>query len=142
MKFQTLFVRRKTKSAGTKSLQSLYIVKSLSLNLLFLTPLTNSKQWGNVSIHVKIPGKYMSILSVDQVIKIYQTGIRILTIVNAVSFQVEADEIIEIGGPSGSGNTTLLRLWAGLDKASSRSILLHGNSMETFSEDERGAVRN
>lgn len=85
---------------------------------------------------------YMPILSVDQVSKIYQSGSRKLTVLDQVNFQVQAGESISIVGPSGSGKTTLLGLCAGLDKASSGSISLNGQSLEKLSEDERAAVRN
>jgi len=85
---------------------------------------------------------YMSILSVDQVSKVYQSGSRKLTVLDQVNFQVQAGESISIVGPSGSGKTTLLGLCAGLDKASTGSILLNGHAMEKLSEDARAAVRN
>src|SRR5690606_28687176 len=68
---------------------------------------------------------YMSILSVDQVSKVYQSGSRKLTVLDQVNFQVQAGESISIVGPSGSGKTTLLGLCAGLDKASTGSISLN-----------------
>ena len=84
----------------------------------------------------------MSILTVDRVSKIYQSGSRKLTVLDHVNFQVRAGETIAIVGPSGSGKTTLLGLCAGLDHASTGSISLNGHSMESLSEDERAAVRN
>ena len=84
----------------------------------------------------------MSILSVDQVSKVYQSGSRKLTVLDRVNFQVSAGESIAIVGPSGSGKTTLLGLCAGLDKATTGSISLNGHAMEKLSEDERAAVRN
>ena len=84
----------------------------------------------------------MSILSVEQVSKVYQSGNRKLTVLDHVNFQVDAGESISIVGPSGSGKTTLLGLCAGLDQASTGSISLNGNQMEKLSEDQRAAVRN
>lgn len=84
----------------------------------------------------------MSILTVDQVSKIYQSGNRKLTVLDHVDFQVKAGESIAIVGPSGSGKTTLLGLCAGLDQTSTGSISLNGHSMEVLSEDERASVRN
>src|SRR5690606_4525904 len=85
---------------------------------------------------------YMSILSVDQVSKVYQSGSRKLTVLDQVNFQVQAGESIAIVGPSGSGKTTFLGLCAGLDKATTGSISLNGHAMEKLSEDERASVRN
>jgi putative ABC transport system ATP-binding protein len=85
---------------------------------------------------------YMSILSVDQVSKVYQSGSRKLTVLDRVNFQVAPGESIAIVGPSGSGKTTLLGLCAGLDKATTGSISLNGHAMEKLSEDERASVRN
>lgn len=85
---------------------------------------------------------YMSILSVDQVSKVYQSGSRKLTVLDRVNFQVAPGESIAIVGPSGSGKTTLLGLCAGLDKATTGSISLNGHVMEKLSEDERASVRN
>jgi putative ABC transport system ATP-binding protein len=84
----------------------------------------------------------MSILSVDQVSKVYQSGSRKLTVLDHVNFQVAPGESIAIVGPSGSGKTTLLGLCAGLDKATTGSISLNGQRMENLSEDERAALRN
>ena len=84
----------------------------------------------------------MSILSVDQVSKVYQSGSRKLTVLDRVNFQVAPGESIAIVGPSGSGKTTLLGLCAGLDKATTGSISLNGHRMENLSEDERAALRN
>jgi putative ABC transport system ATP-binding protein len=84
----------------------------------------------------------MSILTVEQVSKTYQSGSRKLTVLDHVDFQVVAGESISIVGPSGSGKTTLLGLCAGLDRATSGSICLNGHQMEKLSEDQRAAVRN
>src|SRR3546814_705229 len=43
---------------------------------------------------------------------------------------------------SGSGKTTLLGLCAGLDRASTGSVVLNGVSLDTLNEDERARVRN
>jgi putative ABC transport system ATP-binding protein len=56
--------------------------------------------------------------------------------------QVEAGSTMAIVGPSGSGKTTLLGLCAGLDSATSGSVLLNGIRLETLSEDKRAEVRN
>ena len=83
-----------------------------------------------------------SILSVEQVSKTYRSGSRKLTVLDKVNFQVGSGESISIVGPSGSGKTTLLGLCAGLDEATTGSIVLNGHRMEMLSEDQRAAVRN
>jgi putative ABC transport system ATP-binding protein len=74
--------------------------------------------------------------------KSYKSGDKELTVLHEVSFKIEAGETFSIVGPSGSGKTTLLGLCAGLDKASSGSILLNGISLDNLNEDERAKVRN
>lgn len=84
----------------------------------------------------------MSILSVKNVSKTYQSGSRKLTVLDQVNFDIAAGESIAIVGPSGSGKTTLLGLCAGLDSASTGSVVLQGHAFERLSEDQRAAVRN
>lgn len=84
----------------------------------------------------------MSILSLQHVSKTYQSGSRKLTVLEQVTFSIQAGETIAIVGPSGSGKTTLLGLCAGLDSSSSGSVVLNGQTLETLSEDQRAAVRN
>ena len=84
----------------------------------------------------------MNILSVSNLSKVYTSGSRKLTVLDEVTFDIRAGEIISIVGPSGSGKTTLLGLCAGLDSGSTGSVVLDGNSLEKLSEDQRAAVRN
>jgi putative ABC transport system ATP-binding protein len=65
-----------------------------------------------------------------------------LTVLDHVSFEVAQGASCAIVGPSGSGKTTLLGLCAGLDRASSGSVVLNGIVLDNLDEDERAAVRN
>ena len=84
----------------------------------------------------------MSILSIQNLSKTYQSGSRKLTVLENVTFDIQAGETISIVGPSVSGKTTLLGLCAGLDSGSSGSVILNGQALEKLNEDQRAAVRN
>ena len=60
-----------------------------------------------------------SIIRADALTKIVKSGDDPLTILDSVSFAVEAGATIAIVGASGSGKTTLLGLLAGLDQPTS-----------------------
>ena len=84
----------------------------------------------------------MSILDLQNVSKTYQSGSRKLTVLDQVTFSIQAGETIAIVGPSGSGKTTLLGLCAGLDSSSTGSVVLNGQALENLNEDQRAAVRS
>ena len=84
----------------------------------------------------------MSILDLQNVSKTYQSGSRKLTVLDEVTFSIQAGETIAIVGPSGSGKTTLLGLCAGLDSSSTGSVVLNGEALEKLNEDQRAAVRS
>ncbi|MBL7826009.1 MAG: ABC transporter ATP-binding protein [Saprospiraceae bacterium] len=82
-------------------------------------------------------------LSVTNLSKQYRTANGSnLTVLDEVSFNLAAGETFSIVGPSGSGKTTLLGLCAGLDRASSGSVVLSDIVLDDLSEDKRAEVRN
>ena len=82
------------------------------------------------------------ILKADQLTRVYPSGPRMLTVLDQVSFEVIKSASCAIVGPSGSGKTTLLGLCAGLDRATSGSVILNGIVLDGLNEDERAHVRN
>jgi len=83
-----------------------------------------------------------TILKINQVNKIYQSGSRSLTVLDQINFSINKSETVAITGPSGSGKTTLLGLCAGLDRATSGNVSLNNIVLDDLNEDERAAVRN
>ena len=64
-----------------------------------------------------------------------------VAILRGASFVVNRGEAVGLVGPSGSGKTTLLMVIAGLEKASSGSVMVAGQSLEARSEDWLAAFR-
>jgi len=83
-----------------------------------------------------------SILSINNLSKVFQTGDRSITVLQDINFDIEKNTSISIVGPSGSGKTTLLGLCAGLDKPTAGSIKLLDIELGDLDEDERAYVRN
>lgn len=81
-------------------------------------------------------------LKVSNLTRRYKSGNQTLTVLDDVNLEVPAGTSCAIVGPSGSGKTTLLGLCAGLDRASSGSVVLNGITLDDLSEDERAEVRN
>jgi len=82
------------------------------------------------------------ILNVSHLGKGYTNGPKRLTVLDDITFDIEAGETFAIVGPSGSGKTTLLGLAAGLDHPDSGTIELCGTDLATLNEDQRAALRN
>ncbi|HJT20626.1 MAG TPA: ABC transporter ATP-binding protein [Nitrospira sp.] len=68
-------------------------------------------------------------------------GGRAVTILDDVTFDVPAKQMVAIVGPSGSGKSTLLGLIAGLDRPTSGSIRLNGADITDMSEDKLAQYR-
>ena len=83
-----------------------------------------------------------TILQLDNLTKTYPSAGRTLTVLEKVSFSIAAGATASIVGPSGSGKTTLLGLCAGLDQASSGSVVLNNIRLDSLGEDERARVRS
>ena len=83
----------------------------------------------------------MSIVQAVSLGKQVQSGGQPLLILQDVNFNVEARESLAILGASGSGKSTLLGLLAGLDIPSHGTVMLDGNNLFEFNEDQRARLR-
>ena len=69
------------------------------------------------------------------------SGGRLVTILDGVSLEVAAGEVVAVTGPSGSGKSTLLGLIAGLDTPSAGSIAVGGVEVTGLGEADLARFR-
>ncbi len=85
----------------------------------------------------------MSLIIVKDLHKVYNEGKHNeCRAINGVSFCVEESEMLAITGKSGSGKTTLIRLIAGLQSATSGSVVVNNIYIENLNAKKQAEYRN
>ena len=75
----------------------------------------------------------MSFIEFDDVKKVYRTGELEIEALRGITFSIEKGEIVVILGESGAGKTTLLNILGGMDRLTSGSVCLDGQTISDFS---------
>lgn len=84
----------------------------------------------------------MALLRTENVSKTYRIGSRPVTVLDAVSLQVDQGEFLVVKGESGSGKSTLLTVLSGLDRPDSGRVFIDGLDITDLSEDALAPLRN
>ena len=82
-----------------------------------------------------------TVLSTQEVTKIYELDDQQITAVDRVSIDLYAGEFVALVGPSGSGKTSMLAMIAGLLTPTSGEICLGGEELGQMRESQRTRVR-
>lgn len=83
----------------------------------------------------------MSILSTSHLCKEYGTAPNLVRALDDVSIAVEAGEFVCIVGTSGSGKSTLLNMLGGLDRPTSGTVTVDGQTLGTMKEEDLTVFR-
>jgi len=84
----------------------------------------------------------MSMIHLENVVKIYRIGDVQVNALNYVSMDIEAGEMVSIMGPSGSGKSTMMNVLGCLDRPNGGKYELDGVDVSHMNDDELAAVRN
>lgn len=82
-----------------------------------------------------------TIIEFKNVNKEYKSGNHILKAMDNVNFTIDEGEFVVILGPSGAGKSTLLNLLGGLDSVTSGEIIVNGEHVETFDDNQLTSYR-
>lgn len=81
-------------------------------------------------------------IQLSNITKTVRSGDEDLTILSNVSIEIPDGQFVALTGASGSGKSTLLGLIAGLDSASSGSILIDDEEITSMNEDGLAKIRS
>ncbi|MCC7442828.1 MAG: ABC transporter ATP-binding protein [Bdellovibrionales bacterium] len=81
------------------------------------------------------------LLKVEGLRKTYSRGEQEVEALKGVTLEIGRGQFASIMGPSGSGKSTLLHLLGGLDRPSAGAVLLDGQRLDEYSDDELSAFR-
>ena len=82
-----------------------------------------------------------TIIEFKNVNKEYKSGTHILKAMDNVNFTIEEGEFVVILGPSGAGKSTLLNLLGGLDSVTSGEIIVNGEHVELYDDNQLTSYR-
>ena len=82
-----------------------------------------------------------TIIEFKNVNKEYKSGNHILKAMDDVNFTIDEGEFVVILGPSGAGKSTLLNLLGGLDSVTSGEIIVNGEHVESFDDNQLTSYR-
>jgi lipoprotein-releasing system ATP-binding protein len=75
-------------------------------------------------------------------VKSYQNGKNRLIVLDNINIKIRENNIITIIGASGSGKSTLLNVLSSLDVFDKGDLVIEGNNIKNFSEQQLSLVRN
>ncbi|MCZ6805761.1 MAG: ABC transporter ATP-binding protein [Deltaproteobacteria bacterium] len=75
----------------------------------------------------------MTIVSLENVEKIYTKGKESVEVLNDINLEIEEGDFIALMGPSGSGKTTLLNLIGGIDRPTGGRVVVGGQELAELS---------
>ena len=78
----------------------------------------------------------MSYIEIQHSYKRYKMGNTIIEANKNVSFSIEKGELAIIVGSSGAGKSTVLNILGGMDTSDEGKIIIDGNNIATYSQNE------
>ena len=83
----------------------------------------------------------MSIISTQNLTKIFGSGSTAITALDHVNLSIHNGEFVAIMGPSGCGKSTLLHLIGGLDRPTSGKVIIEDTPIEEMKDDQLTELR-